>query len=160
MACLPRASPYAPNQRGVRRTLDEACQIAREASIEWDAGVIEFAVLPPQAPPLPANIDARYFDLDSVTVEMEFQWEADFVDLKSDKVRVRVAPHVFDSDEHIIAIFAHETFELEKLCEEFRVKGGLNGKRLYSLLNEVNGDFHCLAWDHSDHVLGEWRGRK
>jgi hypothetical protein len=123
--------------------------------------VIEFAVLSPMAPPLPANKDARYFDLDAVTTEMVFQWDGDFLDRKSGKIRVHVAPQVFDSDEHIIAIFAHEAYELDRLCGEFRANGGrLNAKRLYSLLNEENGLFHCLAWDHSDHVLGEWRGRR
>lgn len=123
--------------------------------------MIEFAVLSPKAPPLPANCDARYFDLDSVTAEMEFEWNGDFLDRRSGKLRVHVAPYVFDSDEHIIAVFAHEAYELDKLSDEFRINGGrLNAKRLYSLVNEESGDFHCMAWDHSDHVLREWRGRR
>jgi len=46
------------------------------------------------------------------------------------------------------------------LLEEFSANGGrLYATRLYSLLNEEDGVFHCLAWNHSDSVLGEWRGR-
>ena len=122
--------------------------------------MIEFVVRSTKAPPLPPNVDAQYFDLRHITAEMLFEWD-DFLNKASRKVRVFLAPHILESDENIIATFAHEAYEIGRLHQEFLEKGGhLNAKRLYSLLNEEDGVFHCLAWEHSDSVVADWRGRR
>jgi hypothetical protein len=68
---------------------------------------------------------------------------------------VHVSEGVFQSDEAIVAIFAHEMYELNNLRRVFAESDGtMSMQRLHALINPgIARNLHDQAWDVADRLV-------
>lgn len=111
---------------------------------------------------LPDNTYAQYFGRRDRDAQKMIRWE-EFIDKDLDELVVRVSDSVFESDEAIVAILAHEMHELNELRRLFEESGGaMSMQRLYNLINPgIAKNLHDQAWDVADKlVLAMRKGAK
>jgi hypothetical protein len=147
----PRTYPWLKNPDGAVRTADEAVEIARKHGVEIPDDVL---VRKLKGKHLPDNTYARYFSHRGTDPKKMIRWE-DFYDKDLDELVVHVAENVFQSDEAIVAILAHEMHELNNLRRIFAESGGaMNMQRLHALINPgIAKNLHDQAWDVADKLI-------
>jgi len=71
---------------------------------------------------------------------------------------IRIRPDILKSDEAIVAVFAHEMYELERLRPILR-KGGTSIEQFIEHTRPRNpGNYHDLAWKAADDMVERMRG--
>ncbi len=83
----------------------------------------------------------------------------EFVDKDLDELVVRISDGVFESDEAIIAVMAHEMHELNELRRIFEESSGaISMQRLHNLINPgIANNLHDQAWDIADKLVLKMR---
>ncbi|MBL8622229.1 MAG: hypothetical protein JNK64_13030 [Myxococcales bacterium] len=150
----PRLS-WARNPDGVTRTPAEAVALARAHGVEIPDDIL-VRVTPPKF--MPPNARAAYLERFVTDPAGRVTWD-DFYAKGLDEILVRVEPTVFESDEAIVALLAHEMHELNNLRRIFEESGGsMTLKRLHDLVSPgIKGNLHDQAWDVADAAVAKMR---
>jgi hypothetical protein len=105
---------------------------------------------------LPPDVYAAYLLPIEVHADELWSWKR-FLN-RFGEIVIRLKPKVLDSDEAIVAVLAHEAFELNHLFEVLPDGAALRAEELYQLIApEIPGNLHCQAWDDSDTRIKAWR---
>jgi hypothetical protein len=144
---------WRDNPGGQIRTIEEAVEIAKS----W--GVIlpdDFDFFADEAGELHKDITARGPRVDKPSGEQVY-W-SDLVHDLTGKVPFRIWPGILKSDEAIVAVLAHEMYEILTL-RPFLERGELTIDD-YVMLTEPGrpGNLHDQAWDVSDRMVDKMRG--
>ncbi|WP_437485670.1 hypothetical protein WME75_01520 [Sorangium sp. So ce1014] len=143
----PRTQPWKPAHGGPR-TLDEAIQIARRNSITISEDVF-FVVADDLVPP-----DA-YALWCVVQAHGSMRWENFYA---RGRIPVKIRQAVLESDEAIVAVFAHETYEIEGLRKLFEHREAIPGAEIIRLIRTgIRGNLHDQAWDYADLLVAALR---
>ncbi len=136
-------------------SLEEAKLIAQRYGVELPEYIYFCPVPDDEVPP---NAHAIYLDLGSQPGPAIIRWE-DCLN-HSEQVPVRVRESVFQSDEAIVAVFAHEVHEITNLRALFHANNGrLAVGRVYNLISpETPGNLHAEAVDIGDGLVRRMRG--
>jgi hypothetical protein len=143
---------WQPNPQGETRTVEEAKAIARKH------GVL-----------IPDDVEFFVDELD----ELHEGWTAcgprvdkpsgslvewtDLVHDRTGKVPFRLWPGILESDEAIVAVIAHEMYELESLRPLLR-EGAVTIDDLIAHTRPGNrGNLHDQAWDRADELVERMR---
>jgi hypothetical protein len=110
---------------------------------------------------LPSDTPASYLLPQRCSADTVFSWDTLLLDNKYGQVLIRVRPSMLESDEQIIAVISHELHELSLLRQYFTEHETVPAKRILSLIdyNNPSKNFHCLAWQHGDRAVLEFRRR-
>jgi hypothetical protein len=143
---------WQPNPGGQIRTVDEAKDIARKHGV-----------------PIPDDVEFFADELDELNasrtacgprIDKPAGSFIDWVDLVHDrtgKVPFRFWPDILKSDEAIVAVFAHEMFELEKL-RPLLEEGTITIEDFIAHTRPDNpGNLHAQAWDRADELVQRMR---
>ena len=144
---------YPPNPDGPR-TLDEAIQIAQKAGVAFNPDNYCFRVLSDEkfdeyhGPEKFAVYGPQQIEPESRRIS----WQS--LCMTDRRMMVRIRQSVLASDQKIVAVFAHECFEVEAL------KGKLSGGRTITVaeLNQLTTDgiknnLHWLAWQEANAIV-------
>jgi hypothetical protein len=151
---------WKKNKGGLKRTIEEAVEIAKENGVEIP-GDVEFFEADPgdlegsikclfagqrfetaRGPRVTENENGRIY------------WQDHFN--KDDRIPFRIHPDVLTSDEAIVAVFQHEMYELSLLAEVFtQSKNKSMHGTDYGIQTSTGrpGNFHDLAWDKADETV-------
>jgi len=140
------------NPDGQSRTIEQAVEIAKAAGIPVPDDVAFFAE---ESPDLSHSVTARGPRVDKY-VDQRMHW-SDLVHDLTGKVPFRVWPGILGSDEAIVAVIAHELYELERLRPLLRA--GTLSIDDYIAHTEPGraGNLHDQAWDEADRVVDRMR---
>src|SRR5262245_8955922 len=138
---------WQPNAHGETRTIDEAKAIARKHGVPIPEDVEFFA---DELGELDATACGPRVDKPACSV---VEW-ADLVHDRTGKVPFRVWPGILASDEAIVAVFAHEMFELEQLRPILEAGTTTIDSFIAHTRPGNPGNLHDQAWDRADE-LGE-----
>lgn len=155
----PKLYPWLKNPDGAVRSVDEALEIARAHGVEIPDDILVRKV---KGKMLPDNTYALYFARRGKDAKQMIRWD-EFLDKDLDELVVRVSDSVFESDEAIVAVMAHEMHELNELRRIFEESGGaISMQRLHNLINPgIAKNLHDQAWDVADKlVLAMRKGAK
>ena len=142
----PRTWPWKPNPGGPR-TLDEALQRARARGIQIEDD-IRFVVVPDNSPLVPPNAFASYGGFQSYQT---VRWSNFYV---QERIPVKVKVSVLESDEAIVAVVAHEMYELNELRRLFEEREMMSGPYLHELIRVgLPKNLHDRAWDAADEFV-------
>lgn len=148
----PKTQPWAKNEAGPR-TLAEALDVVRAQGLEIPDDV-RFIIAP--AGILQNDVYAQY---GAFVPTKTYEWEELLTGPEdARKVPVKINPSVLESDEAILAVFAHELFEIEGLRACFEQSPRIAGQML---CNEVcsgrPNNLHDRAWDEADKRVAAFR---
>jgi hypothetical protein len=137
--------PWRPNQGGQHRTIEEAVAIARRHGVEIPDDVAffldEFGDLGPDTTARGPKI--------TKTAGSLVRW-SDFVHDRTGKVPFLIRPDVLGSDEAIVAVLAHEMYELENL-RRLLEHGRMTIEDFIAHVAPGNrGNLHDQAWNEAD----------
>jgi hypothetical protein len=105
---------------------------------------------------LPPNVYASYM-LPSRYYENDLVGWDRLLD-RNGEILIRIKASVLASDEAILAVMAHEAFELNALREIMPDGQKIKPAELYKLISpEVPGNLHSQAWDDADQRVESWR---
>jgi hypothetical protein len=144
---------WKDNPEGQLRTVEEAIEIARAHGVtipeEVSFWVDEFGELGPDLTACGPRVDKPHGSV--------VQWP-DFVHDKTGKVPFRIWRGILNSDEAIVAVFAHEMFELNKLRPLLK-QGRVTIDDFIAMTCPGNvGNIHDEAWEFADGLVDEMRG--
>jgi len=142
---------WRENPIGKKRTIEEAKEIARKwVSIPDDVDFFE-----DEDDDLPEDMKARGPRVTKPAGSVVF-W-SDLVNSLTGKVPFLVRPEVLKSDEAIVAVFAHELFELEALRGLLK-KGKTSIELFIGHTCPGNpGNLHDEAWNYADELVERMR---
>ncbi len=125
-----------------RLTLDEALEFAAAHGVDVPE-YVRFFVSDDVQP------DDAYAAYGRMPPEGRLGWD-DLVNKRTGAVPVKVRPYVLDSPEAVVAVFAHEVYELRALRRHLGDRT-ISRQELGTLI-AVDGDknFHGRAWDDGD----------
>jgi hypothetical protein len=84
---------------------------------------------------------------------------SDLVNDKTGKVPIIIRSDILESDEAIVAVFAHELFEIERFREVVRRSDAITIEVFIANHTPDNpGNFHDQAWDVADALVRRMRG--
>lgn len=148
-----KSRPWAKNPHGAR-SLEEAISLARQ----WGVAIpedVEFYVGEDSSIDDP-NVEASYFAYDA-TGDAEITW-SQIRNIRGN-FAIRIRQRVLESDEAIVAVFAHEIYEIERLRQLFAANGGRLTVRTRGELvaSNVPGNLHDRAWEAADQLVQRMR---
>jgi hypothetical protein len=140
------------NSDGVSRTINEACEIARQ----WSVTIPDYVSL---------SVDEYGYCDENTTAKTTTFSEPDgtVVDWswlfhkKTHKIPFLIRKDILYSDEAIVAIIGHEMYELERLRESFGAGAPIEHWEAETSPNNP-GNFHSKAWDYADELVARMRG--
>jgi len=143
----PRTLPWKPNPDGPKSVLDAiALAKTRGVVIPEDIRLVVRDAM------VPENADATYGGFQS---HKSFRW-ADFY--IGGKIPVKIRSSVLESDEAIVAVLAHEMYELNALREMFEERQSIPGAEIIRLIRpNLPGNLHDKAWDEADRLVRAMR---
>ncbi|MHB1556649.1 MAG: hypothetical protein ACYC61_04105 [Isosphaeraceae bacterium] len=143
---------WRPNPDGQTRTIDEAVAIARRFGVRIPEDV-EFFV--DELGDLDERTTARGPLVSKIAGEVVTR--PDLVHDITGKVPFRIRPDILTSDEAIVAVLAHEMFELERL--RLLPRRGISIEEFGGHTSPGNpGNLHDQAWDLADVLVERMRG--
>jgi hypothetical protein len=153
-AASPRVT-WRPNAEGAVRTLDEALAIGRRNGVDVDDPLLAWSI----ASRLPIDYYAMYGASFRATASRTIVTWDDFtagrVGAEHRVVLVELHPAIFDSDDKILAVLAHEHHEITALHDAFAARGGrMTTAQLRALVEPSRGSLHSAAWDVADELVG------
>lgn len=157
---------WRKNRGGLKRTIEEAVEIAKRHGVEIPEYVVFFEAEPGD---LEGSIKGHFFGGRFETAigprvtehgNRRVYWHDHFH--RNGRVPFRIHPDILTSDEAIVAVFQHEMYELS-LIEEVCVQSGdgsMDGTD-YGIQTSVGlpGNSHDLAWDEADKAVLRMRSR-
>ncbi|WP_437597398.1 SpvB/TcaC N-terminal domain-containing protein [Sorangium sp. So ce590] len=152
----PAMAPYAKNATGPR-TVEEAIELARSHGVD----IPDDIAIKVTSTAVPEGADASYLVLKEVRPGQSFTWES--LQNRFGQVAVRIRPEVLESDEHAVAVLAHEMHELNSLRSLFEeaADGRISAQRLGQLINPgIKGNLHDQAWDVADKTVQAMRQKR
>jgi hypothetical protein len=143
---------WQPNPDGRTRTISEAVAIAQRFGVQIPEDVAFFV---DETGELGADITARGPQVTKLAGSTVFWY--DLMHDLTGKVPFRVRPDILESDEAIVAVFAHEMYELERLRPllqegETSIEQFIEHTRAGS-----PGNFHDEAWEVADALVKRMR---
>jgi hypothetical protein len=145
---------WKDNSTGQARTTAEAIEIARRNGVEIPEDVSfwvdELGELGPDRTACGPRVDKP----DGSIV----RW-SDIVNDKTGKVPFRIWEGILKSDEAIVAVFAHEMYELKKVRPLLRRENVTIGEFIGMTCPGNPGNFHDEAWEFADKLVEQMRGR-
>lgn len=136
---------WRPNAGGYTRTIEEAIELAKKSGVEIPDDVAFFV---DELGDLDADHTARGPRVDKPAGSIIY-WE-DLVHDKTGKVPFRIWPGILSCDEAIVAVFAHEMYELHQLRSLLQ-EGKTTIDQLIAHTSPGNpGNLHDEAWDVAD----------
>jgi hypothetical protein len=157
---------WKKNKGGLKRTMEEALAIARRNGVEVPDDVEFFEADPGEMKgSLRGYFAGQRFETArgpemKVRLDGRIHWEDHYN--REGKIPFQVHPEVLTSDEAIVAVFRHETFELSLVREVFaQSTDGTMNQADYGIQTSVGrpGNFHDLAWDEADEIVFRMRRR-
>jgi len=149
----PKSRPWKVNPHGTR-SVEQAIELLQKWGVTVPDDVLivsddEYSIDDP-------HVDACYFNWRG-DASMDVRW-AQFFTSKG-QIPVRVKREVFGSDEAILAVLAHELFEVQALRELFAASAGImTATRLYGLVERgIVGNLHDQAWELADQLVDAMR---
>lgn len=151
----PRSRPWKTNTDGPR-TVEQAVEIARSWGVVLPEDVE--LVLDEWGLIAEPEIDARYFRWRGELTDV-IPWSAFYA--RSGRITLLLKKHVLESDEAIIAVLAHEIYELNNLRALFAAGNGtMVAQRLFQLVEAgIPRNLHDQAWDIADRLVDKMRSR-
>jgi hypothetical protein len=149
----PRSWPWSRNSGGVVRYPQEALALAaaRDVSFPEDVRLVVVG-----EGDLPENVFASYMLPTPFRENDLLGWDR-FLNRNGD-ILIRIKASVLASDEAIVAVLAHEAFELNALRSFLPDGEMISPSKLQQLISpEVPGNLHFQAWDDADHRIEQWR---
>jgi hypothetical protein len=136
--------------------MEQALLIAQEHGVQVPTYIRFFLV---DEGDLPADAHAAYLSWFLQEGNRLFQWDDCLNDFGQVPVRVRAS--VLESDEAIVAVFAHEVHEITRLRALFEANNGvLRAGEIYNLISpEVANNLHDEAVDVGDQLVRAMRGQ-
>lgn len=136
-------------------SIDEAMEIARKHGVN----VPEYIVVGVYEDAVPAGAHASYAMLGERRATSIIRWHE--LLNRFGQVPVHLRRDVLRSDEAIVAVFAHEVYEIKKLRELFeRNDGVLSASRLREATSpDIPGNLHWEAVDFADSIVRAMRAR-
>jgi hypothetical protein len=151
-AANPRMAPYAINPDGLVRTEAQAIDLARSHGV-YIPDDIRPAFMSKWTR---SDADAEYFDSNSGGRKLIY-WE-DFYHPVTGMIPVRFNASLLNSDEAIVAHFAHEMHELNSLRSIFEERGAITPQELKRLIAPGHArNLHEQAWDMADIAVNRMR---
>jgi hypothetical protein len=147
---------WRPNPEGVRRTVGEAVEIARSAGVKIPDDV-EFFV--DEDNELDAETTARGPKI-TKAYDQHVKWYYDLAHIDTKKVPFLIRQDIFASDEAIIAVIAHELYELENMRVELQGKGIISQYFIGHTCPGNPGNLHDEAWDYADALIERLRSQE
>ncbi|WP_437297542.1 hypothetical protein [Sorangium sp. So ce426] len=136
----PRTLPWAPNGNGPRSEA-EAVELARRRGIV----IPEDIAFHFRDDAVPQGAYAVYNHFTSIR---RYRW-SDFY--AKERINVKVRRSVLESDEAIVAVIAHEMYELNALRELFEHRETIPGIEIIDMVKPgVPRNLHDRAWDAAD----------
>jgi hypothetical protein len=156
-----QTEPWAPRQAGPR-SLAEAVALggqhlaqANQPGLEAIPDYIQFVVTDAN---IPEDAYASYLWLGEMAEDATVAWN-DCVHDRTGKLPVRIRPVVLESDEAIVAVIAHEVYEIVALRAAFAERGVLTAREVYEHISpEVPGNLHHQAVAFGDQLVRAMRG--
>lgn len=143
---------WQPNPQGEIRTVEEATAIARKHGVPIPDDVEFFE---DELGELHKDRTACGPRVDKPTGSI-VRW-TDLVHDRTGRVPFRLWPEILKSDEAIVAVFAHEMFELEALRPLLR-EGKITIDDFIAHTRPDNpGNLHDQAWDRADELVERMR---
>lgn len=143
-----RSKPWLPNDDGRVLTLQDAESLLESYGVEVPDDV-RIAITDFGIPRLACAAYGGFVSTDSYT------WASL---LNRDKVPVRIRPCVFRSDEAVLAVLAHELFEVTGLRARLAGNASLSGAEVMRLIHtDGSGILHNQAWSHGDKLVTKLR---
>ncbi|MEP7119884.1 MAG: hypothetical protein ABJE95_03195 [Byssovorax sp.] len=143
----PKTLPWAPNVDG-SRTEAEAIAIAKR----WGVTIPEDIRFIFRDDLVPADAYATY---NTFTSTGRVRWSEFYV---KERIPVKVRRSVLDSDEAIVAVIAHEMFELNALREMFETRETIPSLEIIDRIRTgVPKNLHDRAWDAADKFVQAMR---
>jgi hypothetical protein len=145
---------WKPNEHGAARTIDEALQIARSHGVAIPDDVVFFV---DEDGALDRETTARGPKVTKGQGE-PVRW-SDFLN-RFGQVPFVIRPDVLESDEAIVAVIAHEMYELSCL-RPMLVRGTFPIEYFLAETTPGNpGNLHDKAWDVADRLVAKMRGEE
>lgn len=144
---------WKPNWTGQVRTIDEAIAIAAVHGVDIPEDVSfwidELGELGPDHTACGPRVDKPH--------GLVVHWN-DIVHDKTGKVPFRIWKGILNSEEAIVAVFAHEMYELGRL-RRLLMRGDVTIENFIAMTCPDNpGNLHDQAWDAADSLVAKMRG--
>ncbi len=140
-----RLTGYAPNAGGVTRSPSEAVAIARKHGVEVPEWV---RVVPDASVPPGRFAEYRLGGKEAVSPNEQMSWKRL---APTGTVTVRVHPSVFHSDEAVVGVLAHESYELTRLRRLIEARGAMPAGEVQRCIDpRLDANLHGQAWDIAD----------
>jgi len=151
----PKVTDWKKNTSGCR-SLEQAISLLEDNGIILPEDV-EIVIYDDELPP---DVLATYLLPSRCSKDTHYSWASLLLN-RYGQVPIKVRPCVFESDEQIIAVVSHELHELASLREYFANNETVSATRILSLISTDTRikNFHCLAWQHADQAVLEFRDR-
>jgi hypothetical protein len=158
-----QTEPCAQRSEGPR-SLAEAIALARqhlaeahEPCLEDIPDYVHFVVSDDN---VPEDAYACYLWLGELPEDAEITWE-DCLHDRTRKLPVRIRSSVLLSDEQIVAVFAHELYEIVRLRAAFAERGDvLTAREIYEHISyDFPGNLHYQAVAFGDRLVRAMRGQ-
>lgn len=145
---------WSPNREARRRNLDEAIEIARRHGVDVPHDVAFFI---DEFGDLGTNTTARGPRI-TKPAGAYVVW-TDFVQDRTGKVPFLLRADILESDEAIVAVLAHEMFELRHI-RDWLAHGTITVEDLIAQVSPgIKGNLHDQAWDKADAMVLRMRGQ-
>ena len=142
---------WRPNPDG-RRTIEEAVAIAKKYGVVIPEDV---AFIVDDYAKLDHTKTARGPDIKQRPSHHLVTWR-EFYNIDN-KVPFFIRPDILDSDEAIVAVIAHELFELEKIRRLLEKRGRTVEYLIAETCPNNPGNYHDRAWDFADKLVAKMR---
>jgi hypothetical protein len=143
---------WRPNRDDEPRTIEEALEIARRHGVVIPEDV-HIAI--DRIGDLGADVTARGPRVDKP--EGSIVYWSDMVHDKTGKVPFRIRPDILESDEAIVAVIAHEMYELEQMRPLLLEGKTTIGEFIAETCPGNPGNFHDEAWEVADRLVERMR---
>lgn len=148
------AMTWRRNSDGPVRTIDEAVEIARRNGVAIPDDVAFFV---DEQGELGANITARA-PIIRKPAGGEVRW-SDLVNARTGRVPIIIRPDILESDEAIVAVFAHELHEIEGFRKIVGRRGSISIEEFIANHAWDNpGNLHDEGWTIADALVRRMRG--
>lgn len=143
----PRTLPWAPTGKGPRDDA-EAVALAKR----WGVVIPEDIAFHFRDDMVPPDAYAIY---NTFLSTRNYRW-SDFY--AKERINVKVRRSVLESDEAIVAVIAHEMFEINELRRLFEHRQIISGTEIIRMVRTgVPGNLHDRAWDAADEIVRAMR---
>ena len=108
---------------------------------------------------VPEDAYGCYLQIGEQPADTEITWET-CLHRRTGKIPVRIRPRVLESEEMIVAVIAHELYEVVHLRAAFAERGVLTAREIYEHISyDYPGNLHYQAVAFGDRLVRAMRGQ-